>query len=37
MTLTSPSEIFVRAYTETPGAKPVGSKGGFKGNDAPSP
>ncbi len=37
MTLTSPSEIFVRAYTEKPEKKPVGAKGGFKGDDTPSP
>jgi hypothetical protein len=32
----SPTEIFVRAYTEKPGAKPLGSKQGAKGNDEPS-
>jgi len=32
----SPQEIFVRAYTEKPGAKPLGSKQGAKGNDEPS-
>lgn len=36
MATTSPNEIFVRAYTEKPGSKPLGSKEGAKGNDEPS-
>jgi len=36
MSLPSPNEIFVRAYTETPGSKPVGSKPAAQGNDEAS-
>ena len=36
MSQPSPSEIYVRAYTEKPGAKPVGSKPGAKGKDEAS-
>lgn len=36
MSLKSPAEIFVRAYTEKPGSQPLGSKQGAKGNDEPS-
>lgn len=33
MTEQSPSEIFVRAYTEKPGARPVAAKSRPSGND----
>lgn len=37
MSLPSPSKIFVRAYTEKPGAKPLAAKPTRKGLDQPSP
>lgn len=37
MSLPSPSEIFVRAYTEKPGARPLAAKPSGTGEDSPSP
>ncbi|MBD3677970.1 MAG: hypothetical protein HUJ27_06145 [Rhodobacteraceae bacterium] len=37
MSLRSPSEIFVRAYTEKPGARPLAAKPAGQGEDRPSP
>lgn len=37
MSLPSPSEIFVRAYTEKPGLRPLAAKPRGKGEDKPSP